>query len=57
MKIYDALGREVTELVNKELKPGNYEAIWNAGDYPSGLYFYKLAAGSYSETKKMILVK
>ena len=57
LSIYDALGREVADLVNKELNPGNYDVIWNAGDYPSGLYFYKLSAGSYSETKKMILVK
>ncbi|HEY3249678.1 MAG TPA: T9SS type A sorting domain-containing protein [Ignavibacteria bacterium] len=65
--IYDALGREVTTLVNEKLSPGAYEINWpacrscgagrDASDYPSGVYFYKLIAGDYSETKKMVLVK
>jgi subtilisin family serine protease len=57
LKVFDALGREAKVLVNQEMKPGRYDIIWNAKDYPSGLYFYKLSAGNYSETKKMILVK
>jgi hypothetical protein len=55
--IYDILGREISSLVNDNLKPGEYEASWNAGDYSSGIYFYKLYAGNYSETKRMILLK
>ncbi|MGH2574269.1 MAG: T9SS type A sorting domain-containing protein, partial [Ignavibacteria bacterium] len=55
--IYDALGREVKTLVNEELRPGTYEVDWDAGKYPSGVYFYRIEAGDYKETKKMVLVK
>ncbi len=55
--VYDMLGREVSTLVNEELKPGNYEVDWNAENYPSGVYFYKLSAGESTETRKMILLK
>ena len=55
--IYDALGREVFVLVNEQLKPGTYEVEWDALDYPSGVYFYKLATGEFTETKKMVLIK
>jgi hypothetical protein len=57
LKVYDALGREVATLVNQQLQPGTYEVGWNASDYPSGLYFYKLTAGDFTETKRMILIK
>ena len=55
--VFDALGREVATLVNEKLAPGTYEVDWNASQYPSGVYFYKLIAGDYVETKKMLLVK
>ncbi len=55
--IYDLLGREVTTLVNEELKPGTYEADWDASNFSSGVYFYKLVAGDFIETKKMVLMK
>ena len=55
--IYDALGREVTTLVNEQLQPGTYEADWDASNYPSGVYFYKLMAGDFVTTKKMVLIK
>lgn len=55
--IYDILGKEVATLVNEELKPGTYEAEWNAADFSSGIYFYKITAGDYTETKKMVLMK
>lgn len=55
--IYDALGKEVATLVDQHMKAGVYETDWNAFSYPSGVYFYKLVAGNYSETKKMILTK
>jgi hypothetical protein len=57
LKIYDVLGREITTLVNEQLNPGPYEVEWDAGNSPSGVYFYKLLAGDYSLTKKMILMK
>lgn len=57
LKVYDALGREVNTLVNQQLTPGIYSVDWNALNYPSGLYFYKLTFGEFHETKKMILIK
>jgi len=55
--VYDQLGREVETLVNEQLSAGSYKYEWNAVDYPSGVYFYKLQAGDFAETKKMILIK
>jgi len=55
--IFDVLGREVSTLVNEELKPGKYEASWEASAYSSGIYYYKLISIDYTETKKMILIK
>ncbi len=57
LKIYDILGREVAELVNKEMKPGNYKVTFDASKLSSGLYFYKLSAGSFVDVKKMMLLK
>jgi agmatine/peptidylarginine deiminase len=57
LKVYDVLGNEAATLVNEELPSGDYEAEWNAGDKTSGVYFYQLKAGSYIETKKMMLLK
>jgi len=57
LKIYDVLGSEVTTLVNEEKPVGSYELEFNATDLPSGVYLYKLQAGSFVETKKMILIK
>lgn len=57
LSIYNTLGEEIAVLVNEQKKPGTYEIEWNASNYPSGIYFYKLAAGEYSETKKMMLIK
>lgn len=55
--IYNSPGQEITQLVNQELTTGTYSVNWNASNYPSGVYFYRLTAGDYSETKKMILLK
>jgi hypothetical protein len=55
--IYNKLGKEVTTLVNKSLNPGEYEVEWDASDYPSGIYFYRLIAGEFSYSKKMVLIK
>jgi hypothetical protein len=55
--IYDALGREITTRVNEQLNPGTYEVEWDAGNSPSGVYFYKLEAKNFIQTKKMVLIK
>ncbi|RPI18176.1 MAG: T9SS C-terminal target domain-containing protein [Ignavibacteriae bacterium] len=55
--IFDVRGRELTVLVNENLKPGTYETEWNASNYPSGIYFYTLHTDSYRETRKMALIK
>ncbi len=55
--VYDALGREVETLVNEQLTAGTYEADWSANKFSSGVYYYKLSAGSFVETRKMILLK
>lgn len=57
LRIYDMLGREVTTLVNEQLKPGKYEVAWDASSEPSGAYLYQLNAGNYSMTRRMILLK
>ncbi|NOX64767.1 MAG: T9SS type A sorting domain-containing protein, partial [Chlorobi bacterium] len=57
LKIYDILGREVATLVNEQQSPGNYEVIFNATNLPSGTYFYQLNAGTFVQTKKMLLIK
>jgi photosystem II stability/assembly factor-like uncharacterized protein len=55
--IYDALGREIAAPVNEQLNSDSYEIEWDGSNYPSGVYFYRLTAGDYTETKKMILIK
>lgn len=57
VKVYDLLGREVSVIVSQELSAGNYTRQWNAGGFPSGVYFYRLQAGSFVETKKLLLLK
>ncbi len=57
IRVYDLTGKVVAELVNLELAPGRYEINFNASDYASGVYFYKLETASYTEVKKMILIK
>jgi len=57
LSVFDMLGREVKILVNENLNPGQYEFTFNGSDLNSGTYFYKLTAGSFTQTKKMLLVK
>jgi hypothetical protein len=57
IKVYDILGTEIETLVNEEKAVGTYELTWYAENLPSGIYFYRLQAGSYVEAKKMILMK
>ena len=56
LKIYDVLGREVATLINKEQVPGNYKIEFK-GQLSTGVYFYRLTAGKFSQTKKMLLLK
>ena len=57
LKVYDVLGKEVAALVNEEKSVGNYNLEFYGNQLPSGIYFYKIQAGSYSSVKKMILIK
>jgi N-acetylmuramoyl-L-alanine amidase len=57
LQIYDLLGREVATLVNERKSPGTYEVQFDASSLPSGVYFYRLEAGSFVETKKLVLVR
>jgi hypothetical protein len=55
--VYDILGREVATLINEKQKPGNYKIEWNAANSSSGIYLYKLSAGDFTYSRKMILLK
>lgn len=57
LKIYDVLGNEVAVLVNEEKLPGEYQVTFDASGLVSGIYFYNLNTGDFSETKKMILLR
>ena len=57
VKVYDILGREITDPVNEELKPGNYKIEFDGSNYSSGIYFYTLTTDNHRETKKMVLIK
>jgi hypothetical protein len=57
LKIFDILGREITTLISKELSAGNHEWEWNATGFVSGVYFYRLQAGSFTATKKVVLLR
>lgn len=58
IKIFDMLGKEVSTLVNESgASPGTYEITWHAENFSSGIYFFTMRAGNFSDTKKMILVK
>ena len=55
--VYDILGKEVATLVNEKLSAGSYKVEWYGTDYPSGVYFYKLVAGDFTDVKRMLLIK
>ena len=57
LMVYDVLGKTITALVNEQKIAGNYKETFNATELPSGIYFYRLIAGNYMDTKKMMLVK
>ncbi|HPS64726.1 MAG TPA: T9SS type A sorting domain-containing protein, partial [Ignavibacteria bacterium] len=57
ISIYDALGKEVSVLLNEVKNPGEYVVTFNGNNLSSGIYFYKLTSGDFTDIKKMILVK
>ena len=57
IKVYDVLGNEIETLVNKEKSAGNYELTWHVFNLPSGIYFYRIQAGDFIQTKKMVLIR
>jgi hypothetical protein len=57
LKIFNAVGNEVSSLINGNQKKGSYSVVWDGGNFPSGIYYYCLKSGSKSETKKMTLLK
>ena len=57
IKVFDVLGNEIETLLNEEKQTGTYELTWYGENLPSGVYFYRIQAGSFVETKKMVLMK
>ena len=57
LRVFDVLGREVATLVNEELRPGTYQKTFDAMGFASGVYYYRLEAGSFSQAKKMLVLK
>ena len=57
LQVYNLTGAEIKTLINKKLSAGNYNIFFDAEDFPSGVYFYKLTYGKSSQTKKMTLIK
>ena len=57
LKVYDVLGKKIATLVNEKLSAGSYEVDWDASNFGSGAYFYRLEARDFIETKKMLLIK
>lgn len=55
--VFDVTGKEISILVNENLKPGIYEIDWNAENLPSGVYFYSLITNEFTQTKKMVVLK
>jgi hypothetical protein len=57
LKIFDYLGRGIAIIVSEEMLAGSYSKQWNASNMASGIYFYRLQAGSFTETKKLVLLR
>ena len=57
LSVYDILGKELEVLVNEKLDPGIYHADWDASDYPSVIYFYRLETEGFTKTNKMVVLK
>jgi len=57
LRVYDVLGNEIATLVNEKQNAGSYSVDFNAGKLPSGIYYYTIKAGEFTDTRKMMLVK
>jgi hypothetical protein len=57
LSVYDILGRELAVLVNQKQLAGTYDVEWDASNFPSGVYYYKLTTKEFSETRKLVLLK
>ena len=57
LKVYDVLGKEIETLVNEKKSPGTYEVTFDGSTLASGIYFYRMDAGNFIETKKMLIIK
>jgi len=57
LKVYDITGREAAVLLNEKVEAGVHTLDFNASDFVSGVYFYSIEAGSFRETRRMVLVK
>lgn len=57
LNVYNLQGRQIASITNRVYQPGSYEFSFNGGDFPSGIYLYRLEAGGYVETRKMILAE
>jgi hypothetical protein len=57
LKVFDIMGQEIATLINEELAAGNYSRQWNVSNISSGVYFYRLQCGSFTETKKLVLLR
>ena len=57
LKVFDLLGREVATLVNNMMQAGTFGIAWDAGSMPSGVYFARLQAGTFVQTRKLLLLK
>jgi len=57
LEVYNTLGERVTQLINREMEKGNHTVEFNGNNLPSGIYFYRLVSGNFSEVKRMMLIK
>jgi multidrug transporter EmrE-like cation transporter len=57
LSIYNSMGQEVSKLVSQDMSVGVHTAIWNASGFASGVYYYRIIAGNFIETKKLLLLK
>lgn len=57
LKVFDVLGREVAKLLDDELAQGEHSVVFDANNLTSGVYFYKLTAGQFTQVRKAILMK
>ena len=57
VNIYNSMGEDVSKLISKEMNPGEYTTEWNASGFSSGVYFYRIVADNFIQTKKLLLIK